>query len=44
MILERSGVDQTAWFHSQSDDVRPAELDSLVADADGWSMGCPAPG
>ena len=34
MILERSGVDQTAWFHSQSDDPRPAELDSLVADAD----------
>ena len=34
MILERSGVDQTAWFHSQSDDPRPAELDSLIADAD----------
>jgi len=34
MILERSGVDQTAWFGSQSDDPRPAELESLVADAD----------
>jgi NAD(P)H-hydrate epimerase len=34
MILERSGVDQTAWFYLQSDDPRPAELDSLVANAD----------
>ncbi len=34
MILERSGVDQTAWFRSQSDDSWPAELESLVADAD----------
>ncbi len=34
MILERSGVDQTAWFPSQSDDPRPAELDSLIAEAD----------
>ena len=34
MILERSGVNQTAWFHSQSDDPRSAELDSLIADAD----------
>ncbi len=33
MILERSGVDQTAWFRSQSDDPRLAELESLVADA-----------
>ena len=34
MILERSGVDQTAWLDSRSDDPRPAELDFLVADAD----------
>ena len=33
-ILERSGVDQTAWFSSQSADPRPSELQSLVADAD----------
>jgi len=33
-ILERSGVDQTAWFHSQSEDPRPSKLESLVSDAD----------
>ncbi len=33
-ILERSGVDQTSWFGPHSDEPRPAELESLVADAD----------
>jgi NAD(P)H-hydrate epimerase len=33
-ILERSGVHQTAWFDLQTDDPRPADLDSLVTHAD----------
>src|SRR5271165_1482105 len=33
-ILERSGVHQTVWFQSPIDDPRPAELESLAADAD----------
>ena len=33
-ILERSGVDQTAWFDSHSPEPQPAELDSLLSGAD----------
>ncbi len=37
VILERSGVDQTAWFdsHSREPQPQPAELDSLLSGA-GW--------
>ncbi len=33
-ILERSGIDQTAWFSTRSDNARAAELARLVAEAD----------
>ena len=33
-ILERSGVDQTAWFDSHPPEPQPAELDSLLSGAD----------
>ena len=34
IILERSGVDQTAWFDGHSPEPQPAELDSLLSGAD----------
>lgn len=34
MILERCGIDQTAWFEMHGEDSRPAELDALIANAD----------
>ena len=34
IILERSGVDQTAWFDIHPPEPRPAELDSLLSGAD----------
>ena len=33
-ILDRSGVDQTAWFDSHSSEPQPADLDSLLSGAD----------
>ena len=32
--MERSGIAQMFWFDGQADDPRPAELSSLIADAD----------
>ena len=34
-VLDRSGVDQTAWFATQAEDARPDELARLVGEA-GW--------
>ena len=33
-VLDRSGVDQTAWFATQGEDARPDELATLVGEAD----------
>ena len=34
LILEKSGVDQAAWYDTHDGDPQAAELDALIADAD----------